>query len=364
MASPDAALEDEQARKRGKPSCDAVEAGALALRLFGVRAVHVSRLNSYDDANFLVDDGVALRVLKVQNARDSNLPFIEAQNAAMDVVRAHACWCPAALVALSDRRIESVTLAPDGHPREHIVRLFEYKKARLLGDVAPSPALIASVGRMLGRVTGALAGFEHPAASRSHAWDLAGFLSVVPPLLDAGALRAAADAELIRRAFAWYAALVTPLAATLRTQVAHGDMNDQNILVGEDADEAVGLLDFGDMVRTWTVADPAIACAYLVIQLHYEDRAPAMREVIDACATLLAGFTSAAPLDDDEWSVLPSLVLARIATSLVFGAYSAALDPSNGYLLLTHAPGWRALRLLLSVPLERLQEGFRQPLQG
>jgi Ser/Thr protein kinase RdoA (MazF antagonist) len=212
---------------------------------------------------------------------------------------------------------------------------------------------------MLGRVSSALADFEHVAASRSHAWDITLFLSVVPPLLDAGALE---DVELIRRSFAWYAALVTPLSQTLRAQVIHGDMNDQNVLVSEEGreDEAIGLLDFGDMVRSWRVADPAIACAYLVIQLHYEDRAPGIGEVIRACATLLAGFASAAPLDEDEWSVLPALVLARIATSLVFGAYSAALDPGNLYLSLTHAPGWRALRLLLSVPLEHLQEGFKQ----
>ena len=91
-----AALADERARKQEKPVLNAIEAGTLALRLFGISTTAgILQLNSYDDANFRLREGSGESfVLKVHNGRDSSNPaFIEAQNGAMDVVRKRACWC-------------------------------------------------------------------------------------------------------------------------------------------------------------------------------------------------------------------------------------------------------------------------------
>jgi len=338
---------------------DVEEAERLARELFGVVAQQgvTVTLDSYDDANFHMRaaDGSEL-VLKVHNGVESaNAAFIDAQNRAMELVRVSACWCPRALPSLSGRSIEFASLASSGG-RAHAVRLLPFRRARLQADVEPTPALLREIGAMIGRVTESLARFDHPAATRAHAWDSAGFVTAVPPLLES--LRGAAERELIGHVLARFRQDVEPRAPKLRVQIIHGDLNDQNVLLSEDCDgpaRPVGVIDFGDCVRSWRVADGAIACAYLLIQLHYERTAARTAEQMsELCAALLSGVGNTCELREDEWAVLPTLVLARISTSLVFGAYSASLAPENAYLTLTRAPGWAALRLLLAIPREQL----------
>jgi Ser/Thr protein kinase RdoA (MazF antagonist) len=357
-----AALADEQRRKREKPELNGLEAVNLAHKLFGIdMADDTQQLNSYDDANWLLRarDGDERYVLKVHNGVESSNPqFIEAQNDAMRIVHVQdGCWCPVPLPSVAGETIAFARLSSG--ERVHAIRLLPFMPARLLSDVQPTPALIERVGAMLGRVTGSLATFEHAAARRSSAWDPALFLTAVPQLINSVATPA--DRELIRQVVSRFDARVTPIAHRLRSQVIHGDLNDQNILVSVEEGpsdgavphptEPVGVIDFGDMVFSFRVADPAIAAAYLVIQMHYYAAAsPSAEEVCGLCASLLSGFASVCELDRDEWAALPTVVLARIATSLVFGSYSASLDPTNKYLTLTLTPGWRCLRLLLSMP--------------
>lgn len=350
------AVSDEERRKREKPALEASEAEALATRLWGLRLQFgaTTRLNSYDDANFrLADEDGTLFVLKVHNGvESSNRAFVEAQNDAMELVRSQACWCPSALPSLAGRTIELATLASSGG-REHAIRLLPYKRARLQADVDPTPTSLWETGAMLGRVTKALTQFSHPATVREHAWDVVHFASTAPPLIRA--VPDEANRKLVTEVLRRFNEHVAPVAPRLRRQVIHGDMNDQNVLIAEDSTEPAGIIDFGDLVQSWRVADAAIACAYLLIQLHYKEAAArTLAQVGTLCTALLTGFASECELTGDEWAVLPTLVLARISTSLVFGAYSASLEPNNEYLTLTQAPGWMALRLLLSIQQENL----------
>ncbi|KAJ1627839.1 kinase-like domain-containing protein [Pavlovales sp. CCMP2436] len=349
-----AALADEARRKLEKPRLGEAEAARLALDLWGIACAEgtATPLDSYDDANFKLrsTDGPSY-VLKVHNGVESARPaFIEAQNEAMEAVRANACLCPVALPSLAGRAVEFAKLASSGE-RTHAIRLLPFVSARLMAEVLePTPDVLREIGVMLGRVTNALASFEHPATVRSHAWDLALFSQSVSPLL-----HAVEDVEsrgLVRQVLKRFAESVAPSASLLREQVIHGDLNDQNILVSEDLKGApVGVLDFGDMVRSWRVSDPSIACAYLVIQLHYKGvRERTAGEISALCRAFLSGFAQACELSEDERAMLSTLVLVRICTSLVFGAYSASLDPANEYLSLMQLPGWKALRLLLDVP--------------
>jgi Ser/Thr protein kinase RdoA (MazF antagonist) len=59
------------------------------------------------------------------------------------------------------------------------------------------------------------------------------------------------------------------LRSQLPRSVIHNDANDHNLLVGPPTaapeERAVtGLLDFGDMVETWTVCELSVAVAYAV----------------------------------------------------------------------------------------------------
>ena len=59
-----------------------------------------------------------------------------------------------------------------------------------------------------------------------------------------------------------------PLLPNLRQSVIHNDLNDYNLLAGGGDDmyargqSIVGLIDFGDMVRSYTIGDLAVAILY------------------------------------------------------------------------------------------------------
>ena len=385
-----AALADEARRKLEKPCIDADTAEALASWLYGLNATSpLKELDSYDDRNFMlraplpaamVDAGPDAAVgpalkpwgatqfppssaerpflFKVHNGVESlNLPFVEAQNGAMACVRAAGLWCPSALPSAKGNLVETAELAlADGKTiRAHAVRCLPFLPARLQGDVPPTPALLRKVGAYVGRVDVALSGFDHPAVRRTHLWDLRQ-LPALRPLLGSLALdaqRAAVDGVL-----AEFDAVVAPRASKLRMATIHGDANDQNVLVDEAGEEVVGILDFGDLVRSWQVCELAVTAAYILITLDY-DETPAELAPFDAARAVAAGYNGELPLTDDEWAVLPTLIAARLALSLTVGSYSAAQDPANEYLRLTLAPGWRALQRWRATPHAEWALGLR-----
>jgi Ser/Thr protein kinase RdoA (MazF antagonist) len=87
--------------------------------------------------------------------------------------------------------------------------------------------------------------------------------------------------------------------------------------------EIVGLLDFGDMVYSYTVGNVAIAIAYVV--LDKADPREAANKVIE-------GYQSEFPLLENELETLWPLVLMRLCMSVCLAAYQQRQRPENEYL--------------------------------
>ncbi|HJU93832.1 MAG TPA: phosphotransferase, partial [Pyrinomonadaceae bacterium] len=105
--------------------------------------------------------------------------------------------------------------------------------------------------------------------------------------------------------------------------VIHGDANDYNVLVDPERMIIIGLIDFGDMVYSYTVGNLAIALAYVV--LDKLDPLAAAREVVE-------GYTSEFALTEDELDALWPLVLMRQLMSVCLAAYQRQQRPENEYL--------------------------------
>jgi Ser/Thr protein kinase RdoA (MazF antagonist) len=95
------------------------------------------------------------------------------------------------------------------------------------------------------------------------------------------------------------------------------------VLVDPERMIVTGLLDFGDMVYSYTVGDLAIAIAYVV--LDKPDPRAAADEVIE-------GYTSEFELLDEELEMLWPLVRLRLAMSVCIAAYQLREQPENEYL--------------------------------
>jgi 4-aminobutyrate aminotransferase-like enzyme/Ser/Thr protein kinase RdoA (MazF antagonist) len=232
----------------------------------------------------------------------------------------------------------------------HAVRLYSWVPGEVWARVRPhDPALRASLGAAVARLTNALAGFKHPAASRDFVWDLT--------LADRAIELSRAITDPIRRA---QVESILERVAALRSQlgdlpraVLYNDANDWNVLVagGEAWDrEVVGFVDFGDLLAGPVVADLAIAIAYGVM---------GTKDPLNAAVEIVAGYARERPLFEAELAVLVPLVRTRLALSVTLSARRSTDRTAHEYLSISQAPAWALLDRFAALPDRLAEYAFR-----
>lgn len=299
------------------PVFDVESARRIAEKLFGIRA-RTRVLPSERDQNFLIETSAKRFVLKIANAMESR-GLLEAQNAALEHLEPRIGFSPRVLPNVKGELISTES--------EHFVRMMTYLPGTPLAEAAPhSPELLHDLGRKLGQLDRAMSDFDHPAVHRDFHWDLANGNRVIDEharLIEDAALRE----QVLECRF--------ELKTDLRRSVIHGDANDYNVLV--DGECVVGLIDFGDVVHSWTVGNLAVALAYVV--LGKEDQRDAAAQVID-------GYTREFSLTGEERGVLWPLVRLRLAMSVCLAAHQLLQRPENEYLRISQRAIVETLRRL------------------
>ncbi|EFJ41511.1 hypothetical protein VOLCADRAFT_98508 [Volvox carteri f. nagariensis] len=279
----------------------------------------------------------------------------------------------------------------------HVVRCLSYVPGKMLSSVPYlTPALLLSLGRLMGRVTCGLAGWQPPALQQrcSHDWHPENGGAVLRRLVPGIQAFDQEQRSLLLRVADELLAASTRLSdpRVLPRQVCHADANDDNCVVSEDGREVIGIIDFGDMAIMPRVCEVAIAMLYAVLlglkrpmgppapagtphtASTLEDAGPGaaatvatwdpqaaagpggdreepggctLRRLLRVAGLVLCGYQRLVPLLPVELEVLPLLLRGRLAQSLALGAVSVVADPGNAqYLLATQRPGWRVIRLL------------------
>jgi 4-aminobutyrate aminotransferase-like enzyme/Ser/Thr protein kinase RdoA (MazF antagonist) len=237
-----------------------------------------------------------------------------------------------------------------GVPR--LVWMLTYVPGSVLAETSPhSPELLHSLGRLLGQIDRVLIDFSHSAAQRELKWDLAraGWIRKYLDCVEDPARRA-----LVERGLARYEREVVPALAGVRASVIHGDANDYNVLIGPPTGrprQAVSLIDFGDMLSSRLVCEPAIAAAYALL---------GKTDPLGAAAQVVAGYHGAFPLDEAEIALLDPLIRARLCVSVVNSAQRKALEPDDPYITISEAPAWAALERLDAIHPRFAHYTFRQ----
>ena len=203
------------------------------------------------------------------------------------------------------------------------------------------PELLLTLGRALGELDRRLAGFDDPAVHREFRWDL---MQAPAILALTGDIADSAGRELVRRRLRRFEAEVIPRLERLPFQVVHNDANDHNVLVcpaGGSRFEPCGLLDFGDMMWTPRVCEPAIAMTYAML---------GPGTPVESGRAVLSGYQETLPLGAAEIEVLPDLIEARLCVSVTISAYERRCDPNNAFVTVSEAPAWRILDWLADDP--------------
>jgi len=313
-------------------SQDAAE--RLAREHYGVSGEWLA-LPSERDQHWRLRTGQGDFVLKLSSAAERR-DVLECQHAALDWIAARdpSLTCPRVLPTRSGALVQRVESASGS---AHWLRLLSWLPGVPLVQVSPqTPELLEQAGCFVGRLARALAGFAHPAAERELDWAVERQPHVIRTHrgLVAGDERRA----LVDHFLAEFELRAAPRLAALERSVVHGDANDHNLLV--EPPHVSGLIDFGDMVRSVSVAELAIAAAYAMLDKP---------DPLAAAAAVVRGYQQARPLEPAELEVLFPLICLRLCTSVCLSALQRGREPENAYLSVSERPAWALLERLRAV---------------
>ena len=312
------------------PSFSINEAIQFANQLFNLNCI-AQPLPSERDQNFLLQAEHGERfVLKIANAAEER-GMLEAQNMVMGHLAKHISFCPCVLPTASG---EEITTVKSQNGKTHFVRLVTYLPGIPLGNVKHhSNELLYDLGQKIGQLTIALDEFDHPALHRDFHWDLANGLDIIRKnvkLIQDETLR-----EIVLELASDFNQHTIPLLPNLRQSVIHNDANDYNLIAGGGNDSytknqgIVGLIDFGDMVHSYTVGDLAVAIAYAIL---------GKPDPLATAAYIVRGYHAVRPLTEAELTALFGLVNMRLCMSVCIAAKQQARQPENAYLGISQGP--------------------------
>ena len=317
---------------------NSIDVKHICSELYGLE-VTVEQLVGEQDLNFKVKDSASAEfVLKLSDPAE-NFDLLKLQNKVLhflDTGRTGAfsrLSTPRIIPSRRGREIEKL----NSGGREHLVRLLTYLPGKTIASVCPhSPQLMKELGEILASIDLRLSAMNPPrAAYRDFVWDIRKGPEVIT-----GHLQHIQDngrRSIVEKMLETFLPIVESRQQRLRTGLIHNDANGYNIMVSSGAPGDLhisGLFDFGDLVNSWTVAEPAISATYMMMDKN---------DPVDTACYIAAGYNSINPLTDDELAVFFPLACLRAGVSVCMSAYRRLSSPENEYLTISEAPAWRLL---------------------
>lgn len=329
-------------------ACSSEEARELAERHFGIIG-SVEKLSSERDQNVLVTAANQQRyILKIANpAEDPSVTDLQTQ-VLLHIEKVKPSLPVQRMVRTKNGAFEARVELSDGSTRT--VRLVTCLSGIPLHEVAPSSLLRERLGRSLAELDVSLQNFSHVAAKRNLLWNVSEAMNV------SGRLIHVADSEireLARQALASFERGALQSLRNFPSQIIHCDFNPHNILVDAiDHCRVSGILDFGDALLAPRINDVAIAASYHLV----DEKSP-----FDGAAQVVAGYHAVSPIESEELNILPILIGARVAMTVVITSWRAEKHPENReYILRNASSARRGLRALSELSLAQARDVFRK----
>ena len=331
-----------------RPWATPEDALRIAREHFGFEGL-ARELPSERDRNYrLTCDGGQEVVLKIANPSESR-PFLERQNAALDHVKTHFTGpadhqaCPLVHRTLDDQEIVPVEFRDGDRHQTCLVRALSYLPGTPLAHYRPrNEPLLERLGQFLASLSAALESFDTVGLTEDFHWNLTQAEATFDKRISL--LREGAPRAVIEHFATLHEEIVIPRAMSLPRQTVHGDANDYNVLVNakrSDAAEAFGIIDFGDMGKSYRVSELAIGTAYAIL---------GSPRPLDAAAALVRGYArTGRALTEPELEVLFPLVCTRLCMSVLIAAEQRRSAPDNEYLSITEDSAWNTLEKLEQV---------------
>ncbi|MEQ7919896.1 aminotransferase [Xanthomonas sp. WHRI 1810A] len=306
-------------------------------------------LGSHQDRNFLVDAQAAFGarhryVLKICHGAYST-DELAAQHAALRHLAAHSTIKVLAVIPAS-RGEDLLTLNVEGGTVH--VRLLTFIDGQSIAHVAHlSRDVVVALAELCAEVDVALADFVHPGLDRILQWDPRHASALIKHLLPV--IEDAEERACIAQAAEQAHARLLPLMAVLPVQAIHLDITEYNVVWAKNEHrqwQLQGLIDFGDLVRTWRIADLSVTCAAL---LHHAEGDPLY------LLPAIRVYHAINPLEREELRALWPLIVARSAVLVLSSEQQASIEPDNAYIQANLASEWNIFDVATSVPMPLME---------
>ncbi|MCP2621198.1 aminotransferase class III-fold pyridoxal phosphate-dependent enzyme, partial [Candidatus Aminicenantes bacterium AC-334-E05] len=299
--------------------------------------------------NFLVIDEKGKNyIFKIANEIE-NYYHIKAQNDVLQYLNDQNFDFELPLV-IKNKNGELITEIKDKSSKKYYSRLLTWIKGKFLAEVEINEELLEDYGRVLGLIDRALKDFYVPHAERYWHWDLKNILDLrelTSYITDRERKR------LIEYFILQFETEVIPKFPKLRKSIIYNDANDYNVLVKIEKNgkkRIAGLIDFGDMVHSYTVFDIAIALTYAMLD---------KTDPLKVAYLILKGYNRVFPLEENEIKVLYYCIAGRLCLSLMMSAYQKKLRPEDKYIIISEKSVWKFLKRLHLINPFRAEEVFR-----
>ncbi|WP_065257773.1 aminotransferase [Pseudomonas bananamidigenes] len=301
-------------------------------------------LGSQQDLNYRVDSERGRFVLKICRG-DYSLVELQAQHAGLKYLAEHGDVHVPRVIPANDGQ-DLLSLEIDGEAVH--VRLLDYIEGQPLTALDHlGHEVVAGFGRLCGEMDLALAGFDHPGLERTLQWDARHASALIEHLLPV--IGDQHQRALITEAAEQAGRRLQPLLDKLPVQAIHMDITDDNVVWQRDARrhwQLQGVIDFGDLVRTWRITDLSVTCAAL---LHHAAGDPFV--ILPA----VQAYHAVNPLRNEELQALWPLIVMRAAVLVLSGEQQVAIDPGNTYSRDNLIHEWEIFRVATSVPLALME---------
>ncbi|MCO8164763.1 aminotransferase [Pseudomonas sp. 21LCFQ010] len=301
-------------------------------------------LGSQQDCNLLLDTGTRRYVLKICHGDYSTLE-LAAQHAALEHLSGRpGMRVPAVISALNGEQLLSLEL--DGQAVH--VRLLEFIDGQSLGNAGYlGLEVVTALGELCARVDLALQDFSHPGLERILQWDPRHANALARHLLPV--IEDGDERVCLREAVEQARQRLTPLIPALALQAVHLDITEHNVVWARDGQrhwQMQGLIDFGDLLTTWRVADLSVTCAAL---LHHAEGDPLY--ILPA----IRAYHALNPLRVEELKALWPLIVARATVLVLSSEQQASVEPGNHYIQANLEGEWAIFDVATSVPMALME---------
>ncbi len=242
--------------------------------------------------------------------------------------------------ARQTRRPPSPIVNVDFEGVPFVASAITYIKGVPMATVSPRRMeLLEALGSFLAQLDMALSDFDHPELDRAFGWRMESAAEVIR---DRPEGLPAPQAELTEATLERALQRFGPDRADLPTGVIHNDANDYNVIVIPtlNGPRLAGLIDFGDVVRSWRIVEPAVAAAYAMMGLA---------DPVAAACAIAKGYASVTPLRGPECRAFIPLAALRLCLSLCIQSRQIRQQPENEYLAVSQRPAWRLLQALADI---------------